>query len=433
MRTFTNINRRRFIRNTALGIIGFPMHSNNFRQIAPSDRIRVAHIGLGSQGKRHMGWFNALSDVEIVAICDVDKIRLEETHKHFMSINQNAQVAIYTDFRHILDTKDIDVITCATPDHWHALIAIMAFQAGKDVYGEKPISYTLEEGRVMLKCMEQNKRVFQLGTQIHAGENYHRVTEIIQSGKLGKINTVRLWKTGGSPGLGFPLSEKPPETLDWNMWLGPAPYEEYTPVRCHGTYRYFLDYSGGVFADFWSHIADIMFVSLNPKGLYSIESRGERPHDGISDTPRWIDVDFKFKDLDVYWATAPPSLPGADKMSIGASFEGTNGSLTCDYSTCVIRIGNETISDILEVPKTIVRSPGHQRNFIDAVKSRKQSESNLPYAREMTIPMHLALISFRLKRKLKWDSLKEQFVGDSAANYLLSREGRARAPWSLPK
>ena len=197
------------------------------------------------------------------------------------------------------------------------------------------------------------------------------------------------------------------------------------------TYRYFLDYSGGVFADFWCHIADIMYMSLNPKGLTSIESRGDRPHDGIADAPHWIDVDYKFKDLDVYWTTEPPNIPGADKMEIGAHFEGTDGSLTCDYDTCVIRIAGEVINDIPEVPKTIVRSPGHQRNFIDSVKSRQQPESNLLYAREMTMPMHLAMISYRLKRKLNWDSMKEQFIGDDAANYLLSRA--YRAPWTLPK
>jgi predicted dehydrogenase len=431
MRTGRKIDRRKFISNTALGILGIPLLSNTFRNVAPSDKVRVAHIGLGGQGNAHLNWFNALSDVEVVALCDVDKVRLGKTQKRFLSINQDASVDTYTDFRKVLDRKDIDVITCATPDHWHALIAIMAFQSGKDVYGEKPLSYTIEEGRAMLKSLNRNNSIFQLGTQIHAGDNYHRVAEIIQSGKLGKIHTVRLWKTGGSPGLGFPQNETPPDTLDWNMWLGPAPYEEYTPVRCHDTFRYFLDYSGGVFADFWCHIADIMYMSLHPKGLTSIESRGDRPHDGIADAPLWIDVDFNFKDLNVYWTTEPPNIPGADKMEIGAHFEGTDGSLTCDYDTCVIRVGGEVMNDIPEVPKTIVRSPGHQRNFIDSVKSRQQPESNLLYARDMTIPMHLAIISYRLKRKLNWDSMKEQFIGDDAANYLLSRA--YRAPWTLPE
>jgi hypothetical protein len=171
-------------------------------------------------------------------------------------------------------------------------------------------------------------------------------------------------------------------------------------------------------------------MSLSPKGLYSIDTRGERPWDGISDTPRWIEVDFKFKDLDLYWTTTPPPVPGAEKMQIGAHFEGTDGTLTCDYYTKKIRIGNETLDDIAEIPKSIPRSPGHQRNFLDAVKSRNQPESNLAYAREMALPMYLALISFRLKRKLKWNSLTEQFEGDPAANYLLSRA--YRTPWSLP-
>ncbi|MEN6455518.1 MAG: hypothetical protein ABFD10_14775 [Prolixibacteraceae bacterium] len=225
--------------------------------------------------------------------------------------------------------------------------------------------------------------------------------------------------------------ENPPDTLNWNKWLGPAPYEAYTPVRCHGSYRYFLDYSGGVFADFWCHIADILYMSLHPKGLYSIESRGERPYDGIADAPKWIDANFMFENLDVCWTTTPLPVPGADKMHIGAHFEGENGTLTCDYNTCTIRIGNEVLGDIPEIPKTLARSPGHQRNFIDAVKSRRQPESNLSYAREMTIPMHLAIISFRLKRKLQWDSLSERFAGDDAANYLLSRA--CRAPWVLPE
>jgi len=430
MKKVTQITRRRFITGSAMGLIGLPLLSSTFRNVAPSDRVRVAVIGLGNQGRSHMNWFNALPEVEIAALCDVDKIRLEAAANQLRAVNPEARPDLYSDFRKILERKDIDAVTCATPDHWHALIAILAFQAGKDVYGEKPLTYSLAEGRAMLNHLQKNNRIFQLGTQIHAGDNFHRVAEIIQSGKLGKIHTVRLWKTGGSPGLGFPPNETPPETLDWEMWLGPAPYAEYTPVRCHGTYRHFFDYSGGVFADFWCHIADIMFMSIHPKGLYSIESRGERPYDGISDTPRWIDVDFKFRDLDVYWTTFPPEVPDSDKMHIGAHFEGTEGSLTCDYNNRLIKIGNEIVNDIPEIPVTIPRSPGHQQNFIDSVKSRQQPESNLVYVREMTIPMHLAVISFRLKRKLEWDSVNETVKGDYAANYLLSRT--YRKPWTLP-
>lgn len=431
MKSGTSMKRRRFLKNTAIGLAGLPLLSSTYRYIAPSDKIRVAHIGLGNMGGAHLNWFSDFADVDTVALCDVDKVRLREKFNLLQEKHPDTKIDLYADFRHVLDRKDIDVITCATPDHWHALVAIMAFQSGKDVYGEKPLSYSVKEGQAMKKSWEENKAVFQLGTQIHATDNYHRVAEIIQSGILGRIHTVRLWKTGGSPGLGYPTAVDPPVSLDWNLWTGPAPYQEYTPVRCHGTFRYFFDYSGGVFGDFWCHIADIVSMSLKPKGLYSIDTRGERPWDGIADTPRWIEADFKFEDLDLYWTTTPPPVPGAEKMGIGAHFEGRKGTLTCDYYTKKIRIGNEIMDDIAEIPRTIPRSPGHQRNFLDAVKSREQPESNLAYAREMTLPMHLALISFRLKRKLRWNSDTELFEGDPAANYLLSRT--YRVPWSLPE
>lgn len=428
MKSKSNFNRRKFLKTAGIGMLGFPLITKALSNVAPSDKIRVAHIGTGSMGRSHIIWFSDFPDVETVALCDVNKLRLNDAKKLLQSHNPSANPDLYTDFRYIIDRKDIDVVTCATPDHWHALVAIMAFESGKDVYGEKPLSYSPREGQVMLGALKHYNRIFQLGTQIHAGENYHRVAEIIRSGALGKINTVRLWKTGGTAGLGFPPNETPPEHLDWDMWLGPAPYSEYTPVKYHG-FRFFLDYSGGVFADFWCHIADVMYMSVSPENLTSIEARGEID-DGIANTPKWIDVDFKFKDLDVHWTTTPPKVPNAENMDLGAHFEGEKGTLTCDYESCIIKIGNESFSDLPEVPKTLTRSPGHQRNFLDAVKSRNQPESNLEYARKMTLPMHLALISFRLKRKLNWDSVREEFKNDPAANFLLAR--KYRSPWELP-
>jgi hypothetical protein len=212
------------------------------------------------------------------------------------------------------------------------------------------------------------------------------------------------------------------------MWLGPAPYTDYTPQRCHFTYRYFLDYSGGVFQDFWCHIADIVYWSIEPKGLKSINARGQAPQ-GIADAPLWMDVDFEFDDLKLFWTHEPPDVPGAKGKGIGAFFEGDKGTLTCDYNTKQININGETLKDIAEVPITIKRSPGHQQNFVDAVKSRTQPESNLEYARKMTLPMHLALISYRLNRKLEWNSRKEKFRHDKEANNLLHREYRKK--WDL--
>ncbi|HZJ21332.1 MAG TPA: Gfo/Idh/MocA family oxidoreductase [Pricia sp.] len=425
-----NNHRRQFLKQSGLGLLGLTLLPSAYGKVAPSDRLRVAHIGVGGMGNNHMKWFAGLPEVDVVALCDVDEQHLATSLKTMNALQPGKKVDGYGDFRHILDRNDVDAITCATPDHWHAQIATLAFQAGKDVYGEKPLSYDVKEGQMMLKNMEKNNRIFQLGTQIHATDNYHRVVEIIKAGAIGKVHTVRLWKNGQSPDLGNPKSVAVPKGLNWDMWLGPAPYVDYIPERCHFTYRYFLDYSGGIFADFWCHIADVAFWALQPKGLKSIAARGEEA-EGIADTPKWINVDYEFEDLNLHWTTEPPKVPGAAKRSIGAYFEGDKGTLICDYETREITINGETVTDIPEVPKSIVRSPGHQQNFVDAVKSRTSPESNLAYAREMTLPMHLGLISYRLKRKLQWNSDKEKFIGDSEANSLLSR--KPRKEWRLAK
>lgn len=424
-----NNSRRSFLKKSALGSLSFTILPSLGNQIAASDRLRVAHIGVNGMGNNHIRWFAGLPEVEIVALCDLDKDHLNNSLKNLETLNPGGKVKGYEDFRHILDRKDIDAITCATPDHWHAQIATLAFRAGKDVYGEKPLSYDVKEGQMMLENMNTYKRVFQLGTQIHAGDNYHRVVEIIQSGAIGKVHTVRLWKNGHSPEMTASKDRTIPKSLNWDMWLGTAPMVDYEPNKCHKSYRYFLDYSGGIYADFWCHIADVVWWAINPTGLKSIEANGEIPK-GIGDAPKWLDVDFEFDDLNVYWTTEPPKVPGAKDRGIGAYFEGDKGTLICDYETRSVTINGQTMDDIPEISKTITRSPGHQQNFVDAVKSRTQPESNLAYARKMTLPMHLGLISYRLLgRKLQWDEKKELFINDNEANSMLSRKPREK--WSL--
>jgi len=266
-------NRRTFIKQSSIGGISLTTLPWSINSVAPSDTLRVAHIGVGSMGNSHIKWFANLPEVKIVALCDVDQTHLAASISNLAEMQPDWKVDTYEDFRHVLDRKDIDAITCATPDHWHATIGTLAFQAGKDVYGEKPLSYDVLEGKKMLAAQKKHNRIFQLGTQIHAGENYHRVVEIIQSGILGDIHTVRLWKSGQVPELKMTKASVP-STLNWDMWQGPAPEREYFPERCHFNYRYFLDYSGGIFADFWCHIADVVYMSLKPKGLRSISARG---------------------------------------------------------------------------------------------------------------------------------------------------------------
>ena len=177
------INRRKFLRQTGAAALSFAFLPSFARTVAPSDKLRIAHIGVNGMGNNHMKWFAGIPEVDIVALCDVDQTHLDTTMKTLQTLRPGSKVDAYADFRQVLDRKDIDAITCATPDHWHAQIATLAFQAGKDVYGEKPLSYDIREGQMMLKNMKRYDRIFQLGNQIHAGDNFHRVVEIIRSGK----------------------------------------------------------------------------------------------------------------------------------------------------------------------------------------------------------------------------------------------------------
>jgi predicted dehydrogenase len=428
------LSRRKFLLNSGRALLGVSTGAMFMPRwthaVSPNEKIVVAHVGVGGMGNGHVSWFAGCPNVETAAICDVDETRRLSTIEKLKKQRPDTKAVPIADFRQILDRKDIDAISCATPDHWHALVSIMAMQAGKDVYSEKPLSHSFAEGRAMVNASERYGRVFQLGTQIHAGENYHRVVELVRAGVIGKIHTARIWKTGGSAMLAHTPPQEPPSTLDWNMWLGPAPWHPYVPQRCHFTFRYFQDYSYGTYADFWCHIADLAFWALEPKGLRKISARGEIMKEGMSDTPKWIDVDFEFDNLKLYWTTTPPDVPGAKERGIGAYFEGTKGSLVADYGSRVIFIDGKELTDIPEVQQTIRRSPSHPQNFLSCVKSRALTESHAAYAFNMATPMYLGAISLRLGRALSWDPIREQFIGDDHANRLLFRP--YRAPWFLP-
>lgn len=401
------------------------------RRAAANDRIGVAHVGVGGMGQAHVGWFAAQPDTEILAVCDVDSERLAATRARLEQLRPGRTVDAYEDFRHLLDRPDIDVITTATPDHWHATIAMLAFEAGKDVYGEKPLAHNYAEARAMETVCRRSGRIFQLGTQIHAGDNYHRCVELVRSGALGKLHTIRLWKSGGSPGLGWPADEPPPASLNWDLWLGPAPERAYNPALQPRNFRHFWDYSGGVYADFWCHVADLAFWAVDElQAPRTVVARGATPTDGVAETPAWIEVDYDFGDLKLEWRSRPPDDPLVAGREIGVQFVGSSGSLVADYTTRAIRIGDEVRGDLDEVPQTIPRSPGHQRQFLDSVRSRVDPGSHLGFARRMTAPLFLGEIAFRLGRALTWDAARERFVGDREADRLLSRP--PRAPWHLP-
>jgi predicted dehydrogenase len=428
------LTRRRFLTAAAAGVVEAGVSLRDLARaaeiVSANDKIVVAHIGVGGMGAGHVSWFAGFPEVETAAVCDVDSTHAEKALAHLKKIRPDTSAIIESDFRRVLDRPDIDVITYATPDHWHALNAILAFQAGKHVYGEKPLSYDMIEGQAMLKACRRYRRVFQLGTQIHAGDNYHRVAELVKAGVVGTVHTVRLWKVGGDMAVEFAPDSDPPPTLDWDMWLGPAPKRPYNPRICPFTFRYYWDYSGGVFADFWCHIADLAFWALDLGAPLAVSASGSDPLDHMVTTPGFMDAEFEFPNLKMYWHSRRPDIRGAGDRDPGIQFVGTRGELVASYDSRAIYVDDKEYADIPEVPATLPRSPGHQRNFLDCVKSGAETESNLAYASRMTLPMHLAQTAYRLGRKLTWDAQRGEFVGDQTANRMRHRP--YRAPWHLP-
>ncbi len=399
---------------------------------AAQDRIRLGFIGLGIKGNDTLAAFARQPDVTIAALCDVDHDRLQAAAKGLATLRPaDTPAGLHEDFRELLRRPDIDAVVNSTPDHWHALVAMHAFAAGKDVYGEKPVAQTYAEARAMQDACRRHGRVFQLGTQIHAQENYHRVVEIVRSGVLGDIREVNLWREPGSPEIPEVPDGAPPAGLNWDLWLGPAPWRPYNPNRVHRLFRHFWDYSGGTFADFWCHIADLAFWALDLHAApQRVRAHGARPPAGMAETAGWLDAVIDFPGLRLTWTSRTPAFPGAAGRAIGARFVGSRGALVADYTSRTILLDGQERDDLPEVPRTLPRSPGHHRNFLDCIRTRQLPDSHLDYVVPMITPMFLACISYRLGRPLVWDADNERVVDDPEATAML---GRAfRPPWSLP-
>ncbi len=398
----------------------------------PNDQIVAGCIGVGSQGLYRLNELLKQDDVRIAAICDVDQRHLDRAIAIVEKAKGYRPQAIH-DFRKLLENKEIDAVTVVTPDHWHAIPTVTAFEAGKDVFVEKPLSYSVAEGRAMADGSLNYKRVTQMGNHIHNDlPNYRRVVEMVQSGKLGKITRVHAWKTSPTRNMRTNLPPECPPELDYDFWLGPAPKRPYDPLRSHGTFRHFWDYSGGTFIDFWCHITDVAFWAMNFKAARNITSVGGRffltDKTETSDTQEAI---LEFPGVLYTYSFRPAPLTGFEHMgSIGCVFEGTEAMLVTNYETNEIWVRGKRAGDFPRPAQTIPDSQGHMREFLDAVKSRNlETTCNVRYGHNVTKYGLLANISYRTGRRLTWDDETERIVGDAAASRYLTRQ--FRRPWKL--
>ncbi len=427
--------RRDFLKTTAAAGVLAPSWFSLARTMAdetksPNERPRVGCIGMGGMGSGDARAIKKYGD--ILAVCDVDRERLEKA-KNDKAIGEGKAEA-YEDYRNLLDRKDIDVVTVSTPDHWHTRIAIAAMKAGKDVYCQKPLTLTIDEGKVLCRIAKETKRVIQVGTQQRSEYKNMFLTAValVREGRIGKVKRVSCAIGAGDKGGPFKKVD-PPASLNWDMWLGQAPKVDYIKERCHYQFRWWYEYSGGKLTDWGAHHVDIAqwAIGMEESGPKSVEVLlGEHPVSFEHGKPTADDryntaTAFKVRCL---FANDVELFLRHDTEN-GILFEGEKGTFFVSRG----KLTGEPVDALAKDPlpeKVLIglrkgkRFDTHMGNFIECCRDRSLPASDVFSHHRVLTTCHLAGIALRLNRKLTWDAAKEQIVGDEEANAMQKREQR---------
>ena len=450
------LDRREFMKRAAVGTagagLGFPA-LGRAAQVAASDKVIVGVIGTGQMGRDDLRDFGRQPEVEIAAVCDVYKPNLDLGVK-----DSGGTAQTYSDFRQVLDRKDIDVIVVGTPDHWHPLVMVEACKAGKDVYVEKPICHTIDEGILMVEAARKYNRVVQVGTQQRSGIHFQKAVKLVQDGFIGKVSFVRTWNYANEypKGIGNIADSNPPPDLDWNTWLGPAPKVPFNwnrfgpdpslPPRW-STFRYFWDYAGGYMTDWGVHLMDIVQWAMQVEGPSVITGQGGKYYiKDNAETPDTLQVTYEYRSPDfvcVYenrWDNAN-SMYG---KGYGIEFHGTDGTLFVDRSGFEVipetrnepsQHGHGKTQEVARTASMQMKSVNdshfdHVRNFLDCVKSRQRPIADIAIGHRSTSVCLLGNVAFRSKERIEWDVKNQKLIsGGATAQQHISRN--YRAPWKL--
>jgi len=418
------VSRRDFLKGSAVvagAVIASPaiVPSSVFGSGAPSNRITLGCIGLGGQGTGNMKGFRGKSNCEVVAVCDVDAGHLARALQ-IAGLNANSA---YTDFREVLARDDIDAVSVATPDHWHIPVSVAAVRSGKDVYCEKPLTLTIGGGRVFANEAKRYGRIVQTGSQQRSGSEFRFACELVRNGRIGKLHTMRVGIHGNNRTCPPTWKAEPiPDGFDYDMWLGPAPWEPYTTQRCHYQFRFILDYSGGQMTNWGAHYLDIAQWgnAADDTGPVEIVGSGDFPKTGLFTTAQNENIEYTYAN----------GVKLFLKSGSGHTrFEGTEGWV--DVTRGKIDAEPKSLLTSVIAPDEIhlYDSNDHKQNFLDCIKSRKDTICTAEIGHRSASVCHLGNIAMKLGRKLKWDPKAERFINDSAANNMLTRA--MRAPWRL--
>ena len=433
----THKNRRDFLRVAAAGPLLAPLAAGRTmadETRAKNDRPRMALIGAGGQGTGDA--YAAAQYGDFLAVCDVDRTHAEKAKAHERIGKGKADV--YEDYRKVLDRKDIDAVIIGTPDHWHSKILIEAMKAGKDAYCEKPLTLTIDEGKMIGRVAKETGRVVQVGTQQRSDHNrvFLLAVALVKAGRIGKIKTVTA-AIGGAPS-GGPFATKPvPEGLNWDMWQGQTPKVDYIPERCHGNFRWWFEYSGGKMTDWGAHHVDIgqWAIGMDQTGPRTIEVlKSELPVEYSAGKPT---VGDRYNTPTAFMVKASfangVTMFIRDDTENGITFEGQSGKIFVTRDR--IDLTGGAVGTLFKdpIPESMLvelrkgkRVDGHMANFIECARDRSVPVSDVWTHHRALTTCHLANIAIRLGgRKLTWDPTKEEIVGDPEANAWLSRPQRA--------
>ncbi len=398
--------------------------------VAPGNKVTLACIGVGWQGTGNLENFLFEDDAQIIAVCDVDAGHLENAKRIVNKHYKNKDCQTFHDFREVIARPDIDAVMLGLPDHWHSIPAIMAAQAGKDIFGEKPLSHTLKEGRAMCDAVKKYNRIWQTGSWQRSLGNFRFACELVRNGRIGKVKKVEVGLPAGHTDFagtfGQETLQPPPPELDYDFWVGPAPYSPYAVARVHKNWRWHLDYGGGQIMDWVGHHVDIAHwgLDLDRTGPVEVYGKGEYPKDGFRNTATKYWVDTMYADgLSMVIAGGYPQIRG------GTKWVGENGWVWVNRGAIDAHPKRLLREEFGAHEVHLYQSPGHFREFLDCVKTRTTTLTPCETAHRSATPGHLGQISMLLGRKIRFNPETEEILGDESASRMLGKA--MRSPWRL--
>ena len=429
----TGLTRRAFLRRSAFAAASFWIARASFARISPNEKLNLGIIGTANRAEANL---RAVSRENIVALCDIDDRFLGSAARR----HPGAQT--YNDFRKLLEQKGLDAVVVSTPDHTHAVATVAGLQTGCHVYCEKPLAHTVSEARIVAETTRQYQRVTQMGTQIHAGNNYRRVVELIQSGAIGIVPEVHVWNGAVYTAAGRPRQRPPvPPHIHWDLWLGPAPSRPYHPAYLPKEWRNWWDFGGGTMADFGCHYMDLPYWALGLRYPLSVETEG--PPVMKEGTCPWMIARFDFPSRDsqpavrLTWyhgeqagrQVLPPhfaegtlSAWGSDTGG-GVLFVGPKGMLLANYDRHLL-LPEKDFAGFVPPPRSIPDSIGHHAEWIHAIKTGGPTTCNFDYSGALTEAVLLANAAYRSSTKINWDPHHLQAAGNPKAQRFIQHAYR---------